>query len=123
MFKRILTHLIILTLTVLPVQVITAGVDYTNMKMSMEKTNSAQKECMHVSVVKNEKLSEMACCDNSSHQCDSCGNCPQVSSATFLPGMSLSKTYTLETQTFSISHFSLNGVPQKNLLRPPRTSI
>lgn len=123
MFKKILTHLIILTLTALPVQVITAGVDYTNMKMSMEKTNSAQKECMHVSMVENEKLSEMACCDDSSYQCDNCGNCPQVSSAAFFPSMSLSKAYSLEIQTFFISYSLLNGVPQKNLLRPPRAFI
>lgn len=123
MFRKILTHLIILALTALPVQVITAGVKYSNMKMSMEKTNSAQKECMHDSMVDNETLSEMPCCDDSSHQCENCGNCPQISSATFLPGMNLSKTYSLETHKFFISYSFLNGVPQKNLLRPPRTSI
>ena len=123
MFKKILTHLIILMLTVLPVQVINAGVEYSSMQLSMEKTDSIQKECMHASMVKSDKPLEMSCCDDSSHQCDNCGTCPHISSAIFLPGINLSKTYSLTSQKFIISYSLLNGVPQKNLLRPPRTSV
>lgn len=124
MFRKILTHLIILTLTALPVQVITAGVENSNMQMKMEKSAQVEQECMHTSAADNQEIIEMSCCDDSSHQCDNCGNCPQATSAMIiLPSHHLNKTIPLIKQTFFISHLLLDGVPQKNLLRPPRTLI
>ena len=46
MFRKALTHLIILALTVLPVQVISAGVENSNMQMSMQQ-KQASNDCMH----------------------------------------------------------------------------
>lgn len=127
MFKKILTHLIILALTVLPVQVITAGVESSSMQMSMMKSAQLKQKCMHTSATDSQETTTIAaasCCDDSSHQCDRCGTCPQAaSSMTILPAYFVEKTTSLDTQKFLISHLLLNGVPQKNLLRPPRSFI
>ena len=125
MFRKILTHLIILTLTVLPVQVVNADVENSNMKMSMMKTAQIEMECMHTSVSDNQEITNNSCCDDVSHQCESCGDdCLQAASAMIiLPSQTSDKTDSLNTQKFYTSHLLLNGVPQNNLLRPPRTLI
>ncbi|MCK4866138.1 MAG: hypothetical protein KAT06_12045 [Gammaproteobacteria bacterium] len=124
MFRKILTHVIILTLTALPVQVITAGVESSSMQMSMAKVTQAEQKCLHTSASGDQEITKMSCCDDVSYQCESCGDCPQASSAMIiLPLQTSDKTYSLNTQKFFTSHLLLNGVPQNNLLRPPRTLI
>ncbi len=125
MFRKILTHVIILTLTALPVQVITAGVESSSMQMSMAKVTQAEQKCLHTSASGDQEITKMSCCDDVSHQCDSCGDeCPQAASAmTILLSQSSDKTYSLNSQKFFSRHLLLNGVPQNNLLRPPRTLI
>lgn len=125
MFRKILTHLIILMLTVLPVQMISADVERSNMKMSMMKIVQLEMECMHTSVSDSQEITNNSCCDDVSHQCDSCGDeCPQAASAmTILLSQSSDKTYSLKAQKFFTRHLLLYGIPQNNLLRPPRTLI
>ena len=115
MFRRILTHLIIFTLTVLPVQVISASAETVEMNMSM---NQVMNECMHEQVSE-QQVVEKSCCEEPSHQCDSCSNCPQVSSAMMLPSIASVKTHLVKIQNQLSSYLFLDGVPQKNLLRPP----
>lgn len=125
MFRKILTHLIIFTLTVLPVQVISADVENSNMKMTMQKNVQTEHECMHGSTKDSQQSTGVAaCCDDSSHQCDNCPNCTQAVSASFLMISNYSKnTLPLITPKYFISHLLLNGVTQQNLLRPPRSFI
>ena len=125
MFRKILTHLIILTLTVLPVQVISAAVESSSIQMSMAKVTQAEQNCLHTSASAEQEITKMSCCDDVSHQCESCGDeCPQAASAIIiLPSQPADKTYSLNTQKFFTSHLFLNGVSQNNLLRPPRTLI
>lgn len=131
MFKKILTHWIILMLTVLPVQVINASaknnaVSLSNIQMSMEKTTQVNHECMHALAKESQKVSKMPCCDDSYHQCDgydSCGDCSQATSAMFLPSMNSINNLNLNIQKIISNHLSLNGTSQKNLIRPPRIII
>ena len=121
MFRKTLTHLIILALTALPVQVISAGVENSNMQMSM-KQKQASNDCLHAQ--SSEQVSEKkSCCDDKSHQCQSCNNCSQVTSTIILPSQYTAKLFTVKKQTFLTSQSLLIGVPQKNLLRPPRTIV
>lgn len=112
-------------LTVLPVQVISADIESSNMKMSMTKTTQSEMECMQSLVSDSQEITNNSCCDDVSHQCENCGgDCPQAASAMIiLPSQTLDKIYSLKTQKFFTRHLLLNGVPQNNLLRPPRTLI
>jgi len=123
MFRRILTHLIILTLTVLPVQVISADVENSNMKMNMSQFEIETMRNMTGDSGSQEMT--MPCCDEVAHQCDSCGDdCAKVASAmSILFSQSVDKIHSLNTPKFYVSHLLLNGIPQNNLLRPPRTLI
>jgi len=125
MLRRILAHLIILSLTVLPVQVISAAVEFSSMQMRMTNVVQSDHKSSHSSAVCNEEKSKMSCCDDVSHQCDSCGDeCPQAASVmTILLSQVSDKSYSLKSQKFFTRHVLLNGVPQNNLLRPPRTLI
>lgn len=125
MLRRVLAHLIILSLTVLPVQVISAAVEFSSMQMSMINVVQNDHKSSHSSAVCTQENSKMSCCDNVSHQCESCADeCPQAASAMIiLPAYTADKIYSLSTQKFFTSHLLLNGVPQSNLLRPPRTLI
>lgn len=125
MFRKILTHFIMMMLTVLPVQVISAGIENSNMQMKMQmKMSQAESKCMHQqSDQVTEQTLEKSCCSEHSNQCKSCNNCPQVTSA-----MALTTPYQAVHPSFikealSNSHLLLNGTPQKNLLRPPRNII
>lgn len=124
MFRKILTHIIILALTVFPVQVISADVESSNMKMSMMNPVQLETECMHT-LVSNSHETINSCCDEVSHQCDSCGNdcSPAVSTMIILASQTSDKIHSLNTQKFFTRHLLLNGIPQNNLLRPPRTLI
>ena len=123
MFRKALTHLIIMALTALPVQVISAGIENSNMQMKMSavKVNQAESNCMHQK--SDEQVSEKACCSEHSNQCKSCNNCPQVASAMVLTTTHQAIHPSFEKEVLFISHLLLNGVPQNNLLRPPRTII
>ncbi len=125
MLRRILAHLIILSLTVLPVQVISAAVEFSSMQMRMTNVVQNDHKSSHSSAVCNEEKPKMSCCDNVSHQCESCADeCLQaVSAMIILPADTADKTYSLSTQKFFTSLLLLNGVPQNNILRPPRTLI
>ena len=133
MIKKTLTYLTILAITALPVQLISASVKNLNMQMSMHKIMSQQtqatSECMHEKTEQLVKLEveqisiNKSCCDDQSHECQSCNNCPQAASAMFLPSYPNIKTSLLKTKKLLTSYLFLNGVPQKNLLRPPRTLI
>ncbi|MDH5601348.1 MAG: hypothetical protein OEY78_08610 [Gammaproteobacteria bacterium] len=128
MFRKILTHLIIFMLTVLPVQVISADVKNSGMKTSMQKKIHAVHECIHGSTEVNQQIKnngEHACCDSLSHQCDNCVNCSQAVTTPLLlivinqPG----NTELLISQKYFSSHLLLSGVIQQDLLRPPRNFI
>lgn len=123
MYRKALTNLIILALTVLPVQVISAGIENSNMqmKMSLVKVNQTESDCMHKQSV--EQASEKSCCDEHANQCKSCNNCPQVASATVLTAPYQMMHLVFNKKVLFTSHLLLNGVPQNNLLRPPRTII
>lgn len=129
MIEKALTYLIILAITALPVQLISASVDVVGMQMSISQQTLAKNECLHemtdqhVNLESERNLIDNSCCDDQSHDCQSCNNCTQAASAMFLPSLPIIKTSSLKTQKCSTSYLFLNGVPQKNLLRPPRTSI
>lgn len=125
MFRKTLTHLIIFALTVLPVQVISADVENSNMKMIMQKTVQTEHECMHGSAKDSQQSTGVAaCCDDNSHQCDNCPNCTQAVSASFLMISNYHRnTLPLISPKYLISHLLLHGVTQQNPLRPPRSFI
>ena len=77
----------------------------------------------HVSSAVEHTAVTKSCCDDQSHECQNCNNCPQATSAMFLPSYLAVKTSLLKTQKYISSHLALNSAPQKNLLRPPRTLI
>ena len=126
MIKKTLTYLTILAITALPVQLISASVESINMQMSMHKIMSQQtqvsNECVHEMTEQN--AIDNSCCEDQSHECQNCNNCPQAAvSAMHLPSYPLSKTSLLQTQNHVCSYLFLNSAPQKSLLRPPRTLI
>jgi hypothetical protein len=125
MKKKVLTYLTILAITALPVQLISANAESLNMQMSMLQSMSTQtqatNECMHEKT--EQKSIDKSCCDDQSHECQSCNNCPQAASAMFLPFYPVVKTASLNTEKYFTSYSFLNGIPQNNLLRPPRTLI
>jgi len=122
MFSKVLTHFIILMLTVLPVQVISAGIENSNMQMKMHlEMSQAKADCMHQQ--SSEQAAEKSCCSEHENQCKSCNHCPSVISAMVLTVPYQIIHPSLKKQSLLISHLILNGVPQKNLLRPPRNII
>lgn len=129
MVKKALTYLTILAISALPVQLISAGVEVVGMQMSMSQPVQAKNECssdmdmQHTNLDSQQDSIDKSCCDDQSHDCQSCNNCPQAVSAMFLPLDTFVKISSLEIQKYSTSYLFLNGVPQKNLLRPPRTLI
>jgi len=129
MIKKALTYLTILAITALPVQLISASAEVVNMQMSMSQQMQANNKCLHemntqfTEIQTSATSVENSCCNDQSYDCQSCNNCPQAASAMFLPLDAFVKISSLEIQKYSTSYLFLNGVPQKNLLRPPRTLI
>lgn len=119
MFRKALTNLIIMALTVLPVQVISASAENVDMQMSMTQVSN---DCMHGQSSEHQSV-EKSCCDDQSHQCESCNNCPQVASAMVLTAQHQTVQVSIKKQVLFSSHLLLSGTPQNNLLRPPRTII
>jgi len=128
MIKKALTYLTILAITALPVQLISASVEVVSMQMSMSQQMLSNNECsdmgmQHTNLDSQQDSIDKSCCDDQSHDCQSCNNCPQAVSAMFLPLDVFVKISSLEIQKYSTSYLFLNGAPQKNLLRPPRILI
>ena len=119
MIRKALTYLTILALTALPVQLISASAETINMQMSMSQTLVMSSECEH------EITTQVAnsCCDEQSSGCQGCNDVPSATSAMGSPSQAPAKIALLKTSKISIHHLVLDGVPQKNLLRPPRTLI
>lgn len=119
MIRKALTYLTILALTALPVQLISASAETVIMQISMSQTLVTGNECEH------EMTTQVAnsCCDEQSNGCQGCNDIPSAASAMVSPSQSPAKTVLLKTSNISIHHLVLDGVPQKNLLRPPRTLI
>lgn len=127
MIRKALTYLTILAVTALPVQLISARVDVVGMEMNMSQSVQLENDCMSAisdecDQSKHNKM-DKACCDDQSHTCDSCDNCPQAVTAMFSSSDAHIKTTSLKTQKHFISYSFLSGVSQENLLRPPRTLI
>jgi hypothetical protein len=132
MIRKVLTYLTILALSVLPVQLINASAATALMQMSAQSKQSVlvKQKCLHkmtVQVAAAEKGPETAkksCCDESSNNsCQGCNNFPHTSSAVVLPALAMVKNSLVKISELSIRHLVLNGIPQKNLLRPPRKLI
>lgn len=129
MIKKVLTYLLMLALTVLPVQLISAGVTSTSMHMNMEhsaisQTDISAKECLHNQVAKQEMPEKHAagksCCDEQSQQCKSCNHCLHVTATSILTSALSENIFLFANEAYLVSHLLLNGIPQNNLLRPPR---
>ncbi len=130
MIKKALTYLTILAITALPVQLISASVDVLGMQLSMSQPAQLQNQCMSESnsqhIHSDQSKMDKSSCDDQSYSCDSCDscdNCPQAVTAMFSSFDTFVKPSSFKTQKDFISYLSLNGISQKNLLRPPRTSI
>lgn len=125
MIRKALTYLTILAITALPVQLISASAEVVIMQMSMGQQMQTSNECLHEMDTEAEAVTtaiEKSCCDES-HDCQNCNNCPQAVSVLFLPAHAQVKMSLLKATKFSIGHSVLNGIPQNNLLRPPRNLI
>lgn len=120
MLRKVLTHIIIMALTVLPVQVISAGIENSNMQMHM-KMDQVESDCMHK--LSADPAAEKSCCNEHSNQCKSCNNCPQVTSAMVLSVEYQAALPSFKKQTIFSSHLLLNGIPQNNPIKPPRTTV
>ena len=133
MMNKLLTYFTILAITVLPVQLISANAENMTMQLSMLKSMNQQtqmkKECMsmmpkqHVTQKEQQKSVNKSYCDDYSNNCQNCNDYPQAASAVFLPSYLFEKISPLKTQLYSTRYLFLDGIPQQNLLRPPRTPI
>jgi len=129
MMKSVLTYLTILAITVLPVELISASAETLSMQMIMSQPAVAKNECLpekmlhHTSNDSEKNAMGKSCCDDNSHECQSCDNCPQAVSAMFLPFNTFVKTASLKSDKNFKSHLSLSGISQKNLLRPPQITL
>ena len=119
MIRQVLTYFTILALTALPVQLISASAENVSMQMSMSQTLVTSNKCEH------EMTTEVAnsCCDDQSSGCQGCNDIPSATSVMVSASQAPVKIALLKTAKMSIHHLILDGVPQKNLLRPPRTLI
>ena len=119
MIRKALTYFTILALTALPVQLISASADTVSMQMSMSQTMVTSSEC------ENEMTTQAAnsCCDDPSSGCQGCNDVPSATSVMVSASQAPAKIALLKRAKMSIHHLVLDGVPQKNLLRPPRTLI
>ena len=124
--KSVLTYLTLLAITVLPVQLISASAETLSMQISMNQSVSNKTECLHdmsSESVKNQSDTLSSCCDEASNSCQGCNDVPHASSAMVTSVHTVVSTSLVKLAKFSIGHLSLNGIPQQNLLRPPRNSI
>ncbi|MFK5915037.1 MAG: hypothetical protein QM484_11750 [Woeseiaceae bacterium] len=128
MIRKTLTYLTILAITALPVQLINADVEVISMSHQMSQTEN---QCMLDEMTQqhdanseiNSNSMDKSCCDDESHTCQSCDNCPQAITAMFLSTDNVNKPLVLKSHKIYVSYLSLNGISQKNPQRPPRTLI
>lgn len=129
MIKKALTYFTILAITALPVQLISASVEVVGMQMSMGQQLPANNECMHERIDKNLSLEteqnfiSNSCCDDQSSSCQGCNDVKHATTAMTSPVIPMVKTSLLSSTELFANNSLLHGIPQKNLLRPPRTTI
>ena len=129
MINKLLTYFTILAITVLPVQLISANAENMIMPLSMNQQTQMKKECVsmmpkqHVTQKEQLKSVNKSCCADNSNNCQNCNDYPQAASAVFLPLYRVEQISPLKTQLYLTRYLFLDGVPQQNLLRPPRTLI
>lgn len=129
MINKALTYLTILAITALPVQLISANAENISMQMSMSQQVLSNNECLHemtdMNISSKSEQSSMsnACCDDSSGSCQGCNDVTHGSSAMASSVIVLIKTSLLSSAKLFANNSLLHGIPQKNLLKPPRTTI
>ena len=89
------------------------------MQMSMSETLVTANKC------ESKMTTEVAnsCCDEQSSSCQGCNDVPSATSVMVSPSQAPAEIALLRIAKISIHHLVLDGVHQKNLLRPPRTLI
>lgn len=124
MMKKLLTYFTILAITALPVQLVSASAESVSMQMKMTQAGMIADDCMH-NMSQHSPDSKLAgtCCDVPSDNCQGCNDIPTATSAMTAPVMALIQTSILTTSVSFIDTSLLYGIPQKNLLRPPRTTV
>ena len=129
MIKKALTYFTILAITALPVQLVSASAENVSMQMSMAQQLSANNECMHEKIDKNLSLEteqnsiSNVCCDDQSSSCQGCNDVTHATTAITSPVIAMVKMTLLSSTELFANNSLLHGIPQKNLLRPPRTTI
>lgn len=124
MTRNVLTYLTILAISALPVQLISASAEFVSMQMSMSQKMESNKECLHDMSSESKTVIEKSCCDDGQlSSCQGCNDIPQAASAVVFSASTSVKVSTLSSTKLFASNSLLHGVPQKNLLRPPRTTI
>jgi len=129
MIKKALTYFTILAITALPVQLVSASAENVSMQMSMAQQLPANNECMHERIDKNLSLEteqnsiSNTCCDVQTSSCQGCNDVTHATTAMTSPVIAMVKTSLLSSTELFANNSLLHGIPQKNLLRPPRTTI
>ena len=124
MIKKALTYLTILAISALPVQLISANAEFVSMQMSMSQKMESPKECLHDMSTESNTVMEKSCCDDQQlNSCQGCNDVPQAAGAVVFSENTFLKVSIRSSTKLFASHSLLHGVPQKNLLRPPRNTI
>jgi len=129
MIKKALTYFTILAITALPVQLVSASAENVSMQMSMDQQLLANSECMHEIIDKNlsfeteQNSISNTCCDDQSSSCQGCNDVTHATTAMTSPIIAMMKTSLLSRTELFANNSLLHGIPQKNLLRPPRTTL
>ena len=129
MIKRALTYLMILAITALPVQLISANAENVSMQMSMSQQLLSNNECLHemteMTISSNTEKNSVsaACCDDSTSNCEGCNDVAHATTTMASSAIALIKTSLLRNTKLFANNSLSHGIPQKNLLRPPRTTI
>lgn len=118
-----------MAVTALPVQLISANAENVSMQMSMSQQMLSNDECQHemadmnISSKTEQNSMSNACCDDSSSSCQGCSDVTHATSVMASSAIALIKTSLLSNTKLFANNSLLHGIPQKNLLRPPRTTI
>lgn len=124
MIRKVFTYLTILALTVLPVQLISANAESVSMQMSMSQKMESNKDCLHDMGTESKAVIEKSCCDDEQlSSCQGCNDVHHAASAMVFSASTFLKVSILSNTKLFASNSLLHGVPQKNLLRPPRNTI
>lgn len=122
--KKVLTYITILAISALPIQLISANVEFVGMQMSMsQQMQASNNECLHEVGQKSASTSKNSCCGEQSQDCQNCNNCPQAVSVLFSLVNPVIKVALLSDENTITSHLILHGVSPKNLLRPPQAQL